>query len=63
MDNHHNHFAGRLGLIIGAFMGVINGFMSMTADIFWTVILAIIGSTAGYFTNLFWQYIRNKYSK
>lgn len=62
MDNHH-HFTGRPGIIIGAAMGLINGFMSVNSDIIWTVILAVIGSTAGYFTNIFWQYIRDKYSK
>lgn len=60
VDNHHHHFNGRIGLVIGAAMGLINGFMSMTADVAWTIFLAVIGSTAGYFTNLFWQYLREK---
>jgi hypothetical protein len=63
MDNHHHHFTGKLGIIIGASMGVINGFMSMQSDLLWTAILAVVGSTVGYFTNLFWQYIREKFSK
>lgn len=61
--NHHHQFNGRLGLIIGAAMGLINGIMSMAGDIFATAILAVIGSTVGYFTNMFWQYIREKFNK
>ena len=50
-------------MIIGATMGLINGIMSMAGDIIATAILAVIGSTVGYFTNMFWQYIREKMSK
>lgn len=61
--HHHHHFNGRLGMIIGAVMGLLNGIMSMAGDIMATAILAVIGSTVGYFTNMFWQYIREKFNK
>lgn len=60
--NHNYHIGDKsLGMVIGAAVGIINGLMSMRSDIEKTIILAVIGSTVGYFTNAFWKYLRNKF--
>lgn len=61
MSNHNNIGDVPLGMIIGAVMGIINSLMSIYVDIGYTIFLAVIGSTAGFFTTTFLKYLKNKY--
>jgi uncharacterized membrane protein YeaQ/YmgE (transglycosylase-associated protein family) len=58
----HHHTDSRLGLAIGAVMGLLNGAITHN-DVIITVFLGIIGSTAGYFTTMFWNWLSDRFKK
>jgi hypothetical protein len=59
---HHHHFIGekQVGLIIGATMGLLKGFMSLYADIMETILLSAIGAVVGFIVTSFLHWIKKK---
>lgn len=58
---HHNHIAEKqVGLIIGASMGMLKGFMSLYADIMETILLSTIGAIVGFVVTSFLKWAKDK---
>lgn len=62
MTSHHDIIGEKqVGLIIGACMGLIKGFMSLYADIMETVLLSAIGAVVGFMVTSFLKWAKNKF--
>lgn len=61
MTPHHDVIGEKqVGLIIGASMGLIKGFMSLYTDIMETILLSAIGAVVGFMVTSFLKWAKNK---